>query len=319
MKGAFCISLDFEKFWGIHDIPNAKVTIDKFNNISQIVDRLLSNFRAYNIHCTWATVGMLNFESISKLSSFCEGNAINYKHKIYSPYPISKHQLDNVNPNLILANSEILKISESQNQELASHTFSHFYTLEEGQTINDFKIDLGLNKKAINTDLKSIIFPRNQINEAYLKTCHSEGFLTYRGNQDNIFWRNQSYSNEKFTKKMGRVIDAYLKISKDNLTDWSDLKLKKDEMINIPANRFLRPYQFNSLIESLKIIRIKRQMTKAAKHGKIYHLWWHPHNFSNKTDKNFTQLTTILDHFQFLKKEYGFESLNMDEIAKKSV
>jgi hypothetical protein len=86
-------------------------------------------------------------------------------------------------------------------------------------------------------------------------------------------------------------------------------------MLNIPGSCFLRPYNRKlSFLESLRISRIKNEMTAAAKKNAVYHLWWHPHNFGKDMDKNFAGLEKILDHFSTLNSKYGMQSLNMKEI-----
>ena len=57
-------------------------------------------------------------------------------------------------------------------------------------------------------------------------------------------------------------------------------------------------------------------MTKAAKTGSLYHLWWHPHNFGNNVEKNMKFLEEILKHYQYLSGKYGMVSLNMEEAGK---
>ncbi len=61
----------------------------------------------------------------------------------------------------------------------------------------------------------------------------------------------------------------------------------------------------------MKIRRIKREMSYAAKHKKNYHLWWHPHNFGNDIESNRAQLIEILSHFKMLREQYNFTSVNM--------
>ena len=68
-------------------------------------------------------------------------------------------------------------------------------------------------------------------------------------------------------------------------------------------------------IESLKIRRIKKAMSKAAKEGKNFHLWWHPHNFGVDQKENLENLEKILSHFKELQKNRGMLSLNMEELA----
>jgi hypothetical protein len=56
-------------------------------------------------------------------------------------------------------------------------------------------------------------------------------------------------------------------------------------------------------------------MEDAAVNRKIFHLWWHPHNFGVNTAQNIAFLKNILDHFHKLREDYGMASLNMGEIS----
>jgi hypothetical protein len=55
-------------------------------------------------------------------------------------------------------------------------------------------------------------------------------------------------------------------------------------------------------------------MTFAAKKKRLYHLWWHPHNFGKNVQENINFLKKILDHYLLLKNRYSFISLNMGEL-----
>jgi hypothetical protein len=70
-----------------------------------------------------------------------------------------------------------------------------------------------------------------------------------------------------------------------------------------------------SLFEPLKVWRMKRSMTRAARRGEMVHLWWHPHNFGAHTEMNLASLETILKHFVKLKNDFKMESLSMSELA----
>ena len=311
-----CISLDFEKYWGVHDTISP-YPIESFNKVSEIVDRLLVLFKKYDIHCTWATVGLLNFKTYEELANYTKNIVIPYQNHDYSPFPITKHQLKELDNTIFTAQPEIDKIIKSEGQELASHTFSHFYCLEKGQNSDDFQIDLGAFKTIVSPDATSIVFPRNQVNTDYLDHCFKAGFTAYRGNQNSKFWRNSAFEKETFFQKTGRTLDAYIKLEKNPPITWDSLKTNPKQPVNIPACRFLRPSRFIKPIENLKVKRIKKEMLQAARTGSIYHLWWHPHNFINHTDQNFNQLESILSYFKDLRKDYDFESLNMNEIYHK--
>ncbi|HMK05282.1 MAG TPA: hypothetical protein VK489_13860, partial [Ferruginibacter sp.] len=81
-------------------------------------------------------------------------------------------------------------------------------------------------------------------------------------------------------------------------------------------SRFLKPYNKNlAVLEKLKLKRILDEMTIAAKKNHLYHLWWHPHNFGVNISENMANLDTILIHYRYLHKKYGFTNLTMKEAA----
>jgi len=51
IKGIFCISLDFEKFWGVHDVLTLD-DVQHFGEISEVIDGILKLFKRYDIHAT---------------------------------------------------------------------------------------------------------------------------------------------------------------------------------------------------------------------------------------------------------------------------
>ena len=56
-------------------------------------------------------------------------------------------------------------------------------------------------------------------------------------------------------------------------------------------------------------------MKKAAKNGRIFHLWWHPHNIGINTERNLKNIVELLDYYNVLKEKYGFQSKNMLELS----
>ncbi|MDX1348701.1 MAG: polysaccharide deacetylase [Putridiphycobacter sp.] len=314
-NGVVCISLDFEKFWGLHDLV-PQVQVNKFKEVSTIVNRLLDLFEQYNIHCTWATVGLLSFKNIEELEAITSTIKIQYSNALHTPYPISKHSITESNSTSFFALNEINKIKGTSGQEFASHTFSHYYCLETGQTAQDFENDLLLFEKHAG-QVKSIVFPRNQVNINYLKLCAERGIKAYRGNQQQWFWSNSTVNNESIFKKISRTADAYIKLRKNQFTSWKSIEKNANDLVNIPANRFLRPYKSPLFLEKLKMRRLKKELLSAAKSEQIYHLWWHPHNFTDYMEENFQQLELLLQYINELRSKFGFESLNMNEILQK--
>jgi hypothetical protein len=111
-----------------------------------------------------------------------------------------------------------------------------------------------------------------------------------------------------------RLLDSYLNLSGHHtyaLTDCQD-----GAVCNFPASRFLRPYSPRlAALDGLRLQRITRAMTYAARHQQIFHLWWHPHNFGRYLTENMAMLEKIISHFHVLEQQYGMRSLNMGELA----
>ncbi|MGI9405838.1 MAG: hypothetical protein ACR2O4_05665, partial [Hyphomicrobiaceae bacterium] len=85
---------------------------------------------------------------------------------------------------------------------------------------------------------------------------------------------------------------------------------------NVRSSRFLRPYSPRlRRLEPLRLSRITRAMTAAARLGETFHLWWHPHNLGSNRSENLDALCHILDHFETLRGEYGMRSLAMEDFA----
>lgn len=281
-----------------------------------VVLKMLDIFEKNKIHATWATVGLLAFENLRTLSDFTRNLEITYANSAYSPYPVNEDKYGEIPFDILSALPEIQKILKTPGQELGSHTFGHYYTLENGQHADQFQKDLDAMRKvgdAFGHEFKSIIFPRNQINAEYLKKCSGEGLLAYRGNQQNKLWRNSAYAEESVVKRGKRFLDAYYKISQTAPVTMTSLEIKEG-LVNIPASRFLRPHSGKKLLEKNKLKRIFQEMTAASANNEIYHLWWHPHNFAKNTDEHFRQLEEIIRHFKTLETK-GFQSMNMMEIA----
>ena len=317
--GTFVISLDFELFWGVIDNKDIAQYQDNLAGVHSAVLKILETFEKYKIHATWATVGFLFFNSKEELVCSFPDKKPSYIDSSLSPYNFLKlNKLNNQDNPIYFAKNLIDKISRNDNQEIGSHTFSHYYCLEDGQNIEEFRSDILAAKNAarkLNLNLESLVFPRNQVNVDYLPVCSELNINSYRGNQLSPLYRNSS-SNDSLLKRAFRLVDAYINVSGYNLYNPSNESNKTP--LNIRASSFLRPYSKKiRYIDYFKLRRIKKAMTHAAETGKIYHLWWHPHNFGINLEKNIAFLVEILDHYLYLKGKYHMESLNMNEVRIK--
>jgi hypothetical protein len=71
----------------------------------------------------------------------------------------------------------------------------------------------------------------------------------------------------------------------------------------------------NAALERLRLWRITSAMETAARRRRLFHLWWHPHNFGVDLQENLAFLREILDHFRILQDRYGMRSMTMAAVA----
>jgi len=311
-KGIFTISLDFELFWGVRDHRTLENYGENIRNVHLVVPRLLELFTKYDVHCTWATVGFLFFKEKQEMLPYLPVHRPTYYKEEYDPYPyLEKNELE---IKYHFAPVLIEQIKKTPGQEIGTHTFSHFYTLERNTTIEQFRNDLQAAIKIAKEkgiEIKSIVFPRNQYSDEHIKACLQEGVKIYRGNERSGAYKPISRENESILRKGIRFCDAYINMTG---THCHPLPAATD-IINIPASRFLRPYRpALGMFDGLKFNRIKQGIKFAANHGLIYQLWWHPHNFGKYMDENFNFLEQVLQFYQKLHREEKIESLNLMEI-----
>ena len=315
-SGIFTISLDFELYWGMRD----KYTITEYRKnlegVAAAVKGMLEIFDKYEVHATWATVGMLFAEDINTLRQYTPSRHPNYINNSLNPY-LYIDQNKQLEKSFHFAPELIDLISKYKGQEIGSHTFSHYYCLENGQTKADFLSDMQSAvaiAQASKIELKSLVFPRNQWNNEYLSVLEECGITCYRGNEKSWLYRAANTEQSNLIKRAIRLTDAYLNISGPN--SYSLTELTGSKPYNIPSSRFLRPYNKKlAVLDGMRKNRIKQAIKHAAKKGDIFHLWWHPHNFGTHTKENLSILEDILNHYKKMNQQYAMQALNMGEIS----
>jgi Polysaccharide deacetylase len=317
VPGTLAISLDFELFWGVHD----KRTLEDYGrNIlgaRDAIPRMLELFERYGVHCTWATVGLLFFDDKEELLQYLPEARPSYANPALSPYP----RIARIGPNerqdpYHYGLSLLRRIQGCPHQEVGTHTFSHYYCLEDGQTPDTFRADLDAARRSaarLGIALRSLVFPRNQFSQAYLGICRDAGIEAVRGNQSAWLFRSEGEANEGLLKKACRRLDHYLPLTGHNgVIPECDGR----GIVNIRSSRFLLPVPIRSrMFGPLCRRRIEAGMSHAATTGQVFHLWWHPHNFGSHVDDNITLLRTVLERYRALSEVQGMVSRTMSEIA----
>jgi hypothetical protein len=314
-NAAFVISLDFELMWGVRD----KLTVAEYGpniiGVRQVVPALLELFAERDIACTWATVGLLFFARKDEALGSLPNCRPTYADPKLSPYPdISAMGADEESDPYHYGLSLLKQILRFPRQEIGTHTFSHFYCLEDGGNVEAFRADLTAAQAAaarLDVRLSSIALPRNQLSADHLDECRKHGLRAFRGNERIWFHRPHAGANNHPLARCFRLADSYLPIAGPHDHE----PVIAHGMVDLPASRFLRPTPGVDPFRQLRLRRITTAMETAARRGTLFHLWWHPHNFGINLDANLAFLRAILDHFSMLKDRYGMRSMSMAAVA----
>lgn len=310
------ISLDFELFWGVAESRSIAGYRSNIEGVREAIPKILDLFQRYRIKATWATVGMLMCRNYSQWREIRPSESPSYLRPQCSTY-----LLDSVvqeNPKLFFARPLVTRILETPGQEIASHSYSHFYCCETGVTPEQFAADL-VCAKYIGAELgikyRSFVFPRNLVHDTYLAELEKEGYQVFRGNPDHWLYRHGHLVAGGRAGRAIRLVDAYLPISGNHIAKASPT----GALVDLPASFSLRPWsrQF-AAFESIRLMRLQRAMTAAAIADGVFHLWWHPHNFGVNVEENMAVLELLLQHYMSLRNRYGMNSLAMSDFGNKT-
>jgi peptidoglycan/xylan/chitin deacetylase (PgdA/CDA1 family) len=321
MVGALVISLDFELLWGVRDHRTAQDYGDAILGGRRTIPQMLARFETAHMRATWATVGLLFARNRDEMIDYAPSIRPTYRDPSLSPYAAIETAVgrNEDEDKLHFGRSLIERIAGTAGQEIATHTYSHYYCLEDGQQPEQFDADLAAAVRIAERDgirHRSIVFPRNQMSNEHVALCCKRGITAWRGNQEGFLYRSRASSSQSPLIRGGRLIESALPFAGSFSFTQPHVRIGA---VDVPASRFLRPWS-RSLpgLSLMQIRRIEAEMRRAAMRGEIYHLWWHPHNFGRNIELNLARLDRIIGHFKRLSDDYGMESLAMVDIASRA-
>lgn len=313
--GTFVVSLDFELLWGVRDIHDRDSYGGRILGGREAIPGILDLFERYGVRATWATVGFLLCESKDELLARRPRELPTYADSRLSNYSyLDEVGADERRDPYFFGASLARRIAGCPGQELGTHTFSHYYTLEPGQSLEQFRSDLEAAVAVLRdrgAACRSIVFPRNQFGPEHVEVCRQAGIVAFRGTERAWCYRPAPGADQGALRRLTRLADAYV-----DLTGANAAAVRADAISDVPASRFLRPYARRiRRLEPLRLRRIQRAMEKAGQEGRAFHLWWHPHNFGADREENLGFLEKVLGHFATLRDSFGMRSMTMAEAA----
>ena len=314
--GILVLSLDFELQWGVRDVvPLNTRQKERLLSARRLIPRILDLFEEFSIHATWATVGLLLAQTKEEVQEFLPCLMPGYNNRALNAYSEPLGSDEEEDP-FHFAPSLVANISKRAGQEIGSHSFSHYYCLEPGQSAEEFESDLAsavaiMRKSGYET--QSYVFPRNEVNEGYLPVLDRAGILCYRSTEAVSSKRARPFDQQRrWSDRLARLADCYVDIHGSQISRATTSKWPTA----LPASRYLRPYCGKmSVLESLRLSRITEAMESAATEGKVFHLWWHPEDFALHPEQNLQFLRAVLSHYKNCRERFGMATMSMHEVA----
>ena len=299
-------------FWGVSDTRTIFNYGNAIREVPVVVDKTLSLFNLYGISATWATVGMMMHRGFKEWRGSWPTSLPNVTYANKSNYSLLE-EVQNF-PELFFAPDLVRKIRDTERQDIGSHTFAHIFCGDEAVTFDVFEHDIISAKEIasqLNLQLKSFVFPRNQIVPDFFPVLARHGINRIRTNLPSKLYQNGDKVPLGHIGRATRYLDSFYPISSDvfSMTSYAE------NCILNSASLFLRPNIGKAFLDELRVQRILKLMTAAAREKKSVHLWWHPHNFGNNLLANLYDLEVILKHFKCLQDRYGMQSINMTELT----
>ena len=319
MRGGFVVSLDFELYWGVRDHrrldgPERK----RLLAARSVVPKILAAFRDHEIRATWATVGLLFARSREEAHACRPEYVPGYQRPELDPY-VEQMGRDESDDPFRFAPSLIREIKQEAGQEIGSHSYSHYYSLEAGQSEKEFHADIASAIRIAGNSgygLRSYVFPRNQVRRRYLPILQQSGFRAFRGTEPAASKAPVTYHEQRrLWLRALRLADAYCDLNGPQTVAFPQGR----RLARLGASRYLRP--FSPALSSLETVRLKRiatAMKSAAREKRIFHLWWHPEDFAGYPDRNIDFLHRVLNVFDKCRREDGMASFSMGDVGQMS-
>lgn len=257
---------------------NYHIFVDRAKKVRLVVKKLLALFVKYNIPATWAIVGKL----ISKPSK-----NVQFKNLWYAP--------------------DLLRlIKATPTHEIASHSFTHpeFDKISKQAAENELLNCVSAAKKQ-GVVLRSFVFPRNKV--AHLNILKKHGIRSFRG-AGPVF----PFCGTVF-EKVYELMDYIL------LTPQTGKPSRKSGLLNIPGTMYflsargMRKY----LPVSVRVLKAKAGIKKAVENRELFHLWFHPIDLAEETEKLLFGLEEIVKYAAKLRSAKQLEIKTMAQIESR--
>ncbi|GAA4125011.1 polysaccharide deacetylase family protein [Knoellia locipacati] len=304
-RGVMLISIDTEMAWGAvhHGSPNRYHWPEERDVLRSLLDIL----DEYDVPATWATVGHLFLEG-------CENVEGDVHPEIARPdYPWLAQDWFEDDPcapatedSRWYAPDLVREILERRTRhEVASHGFSHLIVGDPGCSAEVFDSELAAARAAAepyDVELRSFVYPRNSIGHQDVLRRH--GYIAYRGVRPDLFG-----SIHGRLRPLARVGDLLIPTPRSVVRP-----VLEGDLWNFPAT-VMYGADLHQGRARLWQWQHRRRLRHAARHGGLFHVWFHPHNLQPDPANALRGLESLCRLAAELRSEGRLETLTFGGLA----
>lgn len=308
--GVFTISLDFELIWGTLDLYGPGRFIETCRRERIVVERLLDLFAEFEVSATWCTVGHLFLGE-------CSRNHGNSHPEIVRPSPEwVPHEWFSHDPGGTEASHPVFygrglieKIRAcAVPQEIGCHTFSHVILGDPGCSRATAESELAACVKLaeeLGIQMRSFVFPRNRVGHRdVLRAFH---FTSYRSPEPQWY--------EKWpgaVKRAGHLFNVLAATEPPVGLPERD----SEGLWHTPASMLWFPMKPGRLYNpvAFTVKRAKKGLDAAVRRNRVFHLWFHPTDMAEDTERMLNGLRAVLEHARALRNRGDLQVLPMGEL-----
>jgi hypothetical protein len=200
-------------------------------------------------------------------------------------------------------------------QEIGCHSFSHVIFGDEGCSRETAASELAeCVRLAVERGiaLRSFAFPRNSV--GHLDLLRQHGFRCYRGPEP--VWYDR-VGVPRALKRLGHLADVVAARRPPVVAPVAE----PDGLWNIPGSMLYFPMhgQRRYIPLSVRVRRAEKGLERAVRERKIFHLWFHPTNLADETEKMFAGLRGIFARVDELRRAGTLAVASMGALAPRSV
>jgi peptidoglycan/xylan/chitin deacetylase (PgdA/CDA1 family) len=309
-RGVFTISIDTELAWGGFDRPDRAERWALEEKTRAVIGQLLDLFTRYQISATWAIVGHLFLDRCQN-----DGSVVHPEipRPRYSWHPRDWYEFDpatTADRHPLWYGPDIVRqiLDARPEQEIASHSFAHVIFGDPGCSAAAAAADLeacGRAARPWGVELRSFVYPRNRVGHLHLLPEH--GFRCFRGQDPAWFARWPS-----MLRRAAHFADDLLALPPPTVQP-----TRVGGLWNIPGSVMMQGMDgLRAWIPSrCRTRRCLSGLRRAVERHEVFHLWFHPSNFSVHFDRMVQALTPVLEAAAECRDRGGLEILTMGQLA----